>query len=96
MVASKTLGGDKKIKKGRPNPAMEMCLELNICPDLLLAGIAAAAAGAFFFLYQAITMAGRRRKRSSDLLYNVMFINTIQMGMSHIYLYLPLPNISCG
>ena len=40
------------------------CFTIDICPDLLLAGIAAAAAGAFFLIYQAITMAGgRRRKR---------------------------------
>ena len=38
---------------------------LDICPDLLIAGLAAAAAGAFFFLYQAITKAGKRRKRSN-------------------------------
>lgn len=40
--------------------------DIDICPDLLLAGIAAAAAGAFVFLYTAITMAGRRKKRSID------------------------------
>ena len=41
------------------------CFTIDICPDLLLAGIAAAAAGAFFLIYQAITMAARRRKRSN-------------------------------
>lgn len=40
------------------------CFTIDICPDLLIAGIAAAAAGAFFLIYQGITMAVRRRKRS--------------------------------
>ena len=45
------------------------CFTLEICPDLLIAGIAVAAAAAFWLIYEAITMAGaRRRKRSvSDL-----------------------------
>ena len=52
---------------GRINPAMEMCFELDICPDLLLALVAAAGAAFFFFLYMAITVAGkRRRKRNID------------------------------
>lgn len=38
--------------------------DLDICPDLLLAGLALAAAGAFVALFTAITMAGRRKKRS--------------------------------
>ena len=62
LVGSETIGADH-VKVGLPNPAMEMCFELEICPDLLLAGIAAAAAGAFFFLYQAITVAGKKRRR---------------------------------
>lgn len=33
------------------------CFDLEICPDLLLAGLAAFATAAFFLLYQAITMA---------------------------------------
>ena len=43
------------------------CFDVDICPDLLLAGIAAFAAGAFFFLYQAITMAGKRKRRKRDV-----------------------------
>ena len=43
-----------------------MCPEIDICPDLLLAAIAAFSAAAFFGLYMAITAAGRRRKRSAD------------------------------
>lgn len=41
-------------------------VDVEICPDLLLAGIAAAAAAAFAILFTAITMAGRRKKRSYD------------------------------
>ena len=43
-----------------------MCFTIDICPDLLLAGIAAAAAAAFVFLYQQITLKGRRKKRAMD------------------------------
>ena len=39
------------------------CFSLDICPDILLALIAAAAAAGFYFLYITITMAGRRRRR---------------------------------
>ena len=39
------------------------CFTIDICPDLILAAIAAAGAAAAYLLYTAIT-AGRRRKRS--------------------------------
>ena len=39
------------------------CFTIDICPDILIAAIAAAAAGAFYLIYQGITMAMRRRKR---------------------------------
>ena len=45
------------------------CYSVDICPDLLLAAIAAAAALAFYLIYMAITMVpvGRkRRKRNID------------------------------
>ena len=41
------------------------CLTIDICPDLLFAGLAAAAAAGFAFYYISITMAGKRRKRRS-------------------------------
>lgn len=66
MVASaSTRKGDEK---GRPNPAQENCdgSDLELCPDLVLAALAAAAAAGFAILYTQITMAGRRKKRSSD------------------------------
>ena len=42
------------------------CFSIDICPDLLLAALAAAAAAGFFAIYIAITMAGKRKKRSSE------------------------------
>ena len=51
---------------------------LDICPDLLLAGLALAAAGAFMALFTAITMAGRKKKRSTDQLLPVSPSETIQ------------------
>lgn len=64
MGASETFSSNKH-KIGKPNPAMEMCFELDICPDLLLAGFAAAAAAAFLALYIVITQNGRRRRKRS-------------------------------
>ena len=49
-------------KTGKKNPAQDDCFELQICPDLLLAALAAAAAAAFTSLYIAITMNGRKRR----------------------------------
>ena len=42
----------------------DSCLTVDICPDLLFAAIAAAGAAGFAFFYMAITVAGRKRKRS--------------------------------
>ena len=39
------------------------CATVDICPDLLIAGIFIAGAAAFLLLYQTITMVGRRKKR---------------------------------
>ena len=41
------------------------CFSLDICPDLILAAIAAAAAAGFYLLYITVTMAGRKRKKRS-------------------------------
>ena len=43
-----------------------MGFDIEICPDLLLAGLALAAAGAFLAIYTAITGMGRKKKRSID------------------------------
>ena len=42
------------------------CFSIDICPDLLLAALAAAAAAGFVAIFIAITMAGKRRKRSEE------------------------------
>ena len=43
------------------------CYSVDICPDLILAAIAAAASVAFFLLYQGITMVvGRKRRKRND------------------------------
>ena len=39
------------------------CFSLDLCPDIVLAVIAAAAAAGAYFLYITITQAGRRRRR---------------------------------
>lgn len=73
-------------EKGKPNPAQEACsdFDLDICPDLLLAGIAAAAAAAFALLYTAITMAQRRKRRSLNppLRSAALFTEAIWLGSS--------------
>ena len=50
---------------GGGSSSQDSCFDLEICPDLVLAAVAAFGAIAFFLLYQAITVAGRRRKRRS-------------------------------
>ncbi len=60
MMASNSHGSTRY---GKPNPIMEMCFELDICPDLILAAIALFGALAFAYLYTKITKAGRRRRR---------------------------------
>ena len=65
MLAS--AGSDnKKVDYGFANPAMEMCFELDICPDLLIGLFGAFAAAAIAALYTAITMIPppRRKRRS--------------------------------
>jgi hypothetical protein len=39
------------------------CFTINICPDLILAGIAAIGAAAFYSIYFALTTKGRRKRR---------------------------------
>ena len=55
-----------------------MGLDLDICPDLLLAGLALAAAGAFVALFTAITMQGRKKKRSTDEFLRVPIMQTLK------------------
>merc|ERR1711962_1397956 len=59
------------------------CFSIDVCPDLILAAIAAAAAGAAFVIYQAITARGKkRRKREKD--------DTWLTGLIMQFLYLGL------
>ena len=73
--------GSKIVKYGKPNPSQEECsaFDLDICPDLLLAGIAAAGAAALIALYVALTMnpnGRRKRRRSLDDEGHQFFSNT--------------------
>ena len=65
---SVALEGQDAVYFGQPNPSQEQCdsLDLDICPDLLLAFITLVGAGLLTALYIALTMQpnGRRRKRS--------------------------------
>ncbi len=60
--------GQKQVSFGLPNPAQEQCssLDIDICPDLILAAAAVFGAIALLVLYMAITANanGRRRRRS--------------------------------
>ena len=66
--------------------ALDSCFEIGICPDLLLAAIIAAGAAFFFVLYEAITMAGRRRKRQTSGKHN-SFKHLLLSGTSEILFY---------
>ena len=79
--------GSKNVKYGKPNPSQEQCnaLDLDICPDLLLAAIAAAGAAALVALYVALTMnpnGRRKRRRSLDDKSNLP-LDLIYSGMLH-------------
>ena len=41
------------------------CFSVDICPEVLLAGLTVGAAAGFFALYQQITKKGRRKRDSS-------------------------------
>ena len=66
MVA---LEGQELVKYGKPNIIQESCdgFDFDICPDVVLATIAAIGAAAFVALYIALTMntMGRRKRRRS-------------------------------
>ena len=52
------------------------CFKIDICPDFLLAGLAASGAAAFFWIYQAITVkaAGRRKNEASKISLHLMIL----------------------
>ena len=63
--------GQELVTYGKPNPVQKQCnsVDFDICPDLVLAGIAAAGAAALLALYAALTQnpnGRRKRKRSLE------------------------------
>lgn len=66
MVASAGSGDKKDVKFGIVDDNCDG-FDVEICPDLLVAGLAAFGAAAFAALYTAITMKGRKRRRRSAL-----------------------------
>lgn len=66
---STMFSGISKLSLRIPNIKLGVGLgfpDLQICPDIILAGLVVAAAVAAFVIYQAITVKGRRRKRGTD------------------------------
>lgn len=62
-------GNQEIVYYGEPNPLQEHCVDAQICPDLVLALIAAAGAFALLGMYTAATQNnnGRRKKRRRSL-----------------------------
>ena len=63
------------------------CFKLDICPDLLLAGLVAAFAAIFYLLHTAITMKGRKKRRamsfySRDVFQAKFLWDLVNYGMS--------------
>lgn len=52
---------------GIENPAQKNCggFTVDLCPDLIIAGLGAAMAAGFAILFTQITAAGRKKKRSA-------------------------------
>ena len=61
------LGSESGGRGGGGGSSSAGCFDIDICPDLILAGVAVFSAAAFFALYVAITMARRRKKRSEPV-----------------------------
>ena len=66
---SVALEGQELVTYGKPNLIQKQCdgVDFDICPDVVLAGIAAAGAAALIALYMALTNnpAGRRKRKRS-------------------------------
>ena len=85
LITAETYGGYGTIDLGLSGSYSNSygsgsCLTIDICPDLLFAALALAAAAAFVFTYMAITMNGRRRKRSLNFIRN----DSSHLNPSHI------------
>ena len=75
-VSSSNLAGS--FSKGYGSSGDDGCGDIDICPDLLLAGLAAAGAAAFVVLFTLITMNGRKKKRSLSGYKPVKFVDVIR------------------
>ena len=61
--------GQEAVYFGKPNPIQEQCVDLQICPDLVLAFVSLLGAAALLGMYLAATqntMGKRKRRRSLD------------------------------
>ena len=63
------------------------CFSIDVCPDLILAAIAAAAAGAAFVIYQAITARGkkRRKREKDDTWLTRLIMQFLYLGIYYIF-----------
>ena len=59
--------GQENVYYGRPNILQEHCVEAKICPDLVLAGVAALGAAFLLANYIALTQQTNGRKKRSAL-----------------------------
>ena len=66
LIASAGSSKNKNVKFGIVDDNCDGA-EVDICPDLLIAGLALFGAGAFAALYMAITMAASKKRRKRDL-----------------------------
>ena len=56
--------GQDQVYYGRPNPLQEHCVDIDVCPDLVLAGVSALGAAFLLATYIALTQNGNgKRKR---------------------------------
>ena len=60
------------------------CFTIDICPDLLIAAIAAAAAGAFYLIYTGITKASAKRRKRSSMPFDDALIDPITFVSEHV------------
>lgn len=60
------------------------CFKLDICPDLLMAGLATAFAAFFYILHTTITMKGRKKRRSLSKTNDFFDLGKITQDMLHL------------
>ena len=59
--------GQDQVYFGRPNPLQEHCVDVKVCPDLILAAVAGLGALFLFGLYNALTQQANGRKKRRAL-----------------------------